>query len=104
MIIFYDQQFTEFDQIEMQNIRHKRVCKAASIGTPPSCYLIICFTFHYLLCGDITNLYLDLQSKLTFTIGSVDNFEKNLEQVQVDNNIDPTQFIPVTFVKESEWL
>lgn len=43
-------------------------------------------------------------SRLSFNIGSVDNFEKNLEQVQVDNNIDPSQYVPVTYVKESEWM
>ena len=44
------------------------------------------------------------QSHLSFNIGSVDNFEKNMEQVQIEKGIDPSQFIPVTYVKESEYL
>lgn len=47
---------------------------------------------------------LSLQSHLSFNIGSVDNFEKNMEHVQVEKGIDPSQFIPVTYVRESEYL
>lgn len=45
-----------------------------------------------------------LQSRLCFTIGSVESFERNLETVQQEMNIDPAFWIPVTYVKESEWL
>ena len=45
-----------------------------------------------------------LQGRLCFTIGSVESFERNLETVQQEMNIDPAFWIPVTYVKESEWL
>ncbi|CAH3026714.1 unnamed protein product [Porites evermanni] len=44
------------------------------------------------------------KSRLCFTIGSVESFERNLETVQQEMNIDPAFWIPVTYVKESEWL
>ncbi|XP_073233396.1 mitochondrial inner membrane m-AAA protease component AFG3L2-like isoform X2 [Porites lutea] len=44
------------------------------------------------------------ESRLCFTIGSVESFERNLETVQQEMNIDPAFWIPVTYVKESEWL
>jgi len=44
------------------------------------------------------------QGQLTFTIGSVENFERNLEAVQQEMNIDPAYWVPVTYVRESEWL
>ncbi|KAJ7374722.1 AFG3-like protein 2 [Desmophyllum pertusum] len=44
------------------------------------------------------------KSHLCFTIGSVESFERNLETVQQEMNIDPAFWIPVTYVKESEWL
>ena len=44
------------------------------------------------------------QSHLYFTIGSVDSFERSLEQTQNDLGIDPSHFIPVVYVKEGEWL
>lgn len=44
------------------------------------------------------------KSRLCFTIGSVESFERNLEAVQQEMNIDPAFWVPVTYVKESEWL
>lgn len=44
------------------------------------------------------------KSRLCFTIGSVESFERNLEAVQQEMNVDPTFWVPVTYVKESEWL
>ena len=49
-------------------------------------------------------VYSSFQSRLCFTIGSVESFERNLEAVQQEMNIDPAFWIPVTYVKESEWL
>jgi AFG3 family protein len=43
-------------------------------------------------------------SILTFNIGSVDSFERNLEQAQSDLDIDPANRLPVTYVAEAEWL
>lgn len=43
-------------------------------------------------------------SILTFNIGSVDSFERNLEQAQSDLNIDPANRLPVTYVGEADWL
>ena len=43
-------------------------------------------------------------SILTFNIGSVDSFERNLEQAQSDLDIDPADRLPVTYVAEAEWL
>lgn len=44
------------------------------------------------------------KSNLCFTIGSVESFERSLEAVQQEMNIDPAFWIPVTYVKESDWL
>ena len=41
---------------------------------------------------------------LTFNIGSVDSFERNLEQAQRELGIDPANHIPVTYSSESAWL
>ena len=43
-------------------------------------------------------------SILTFNIGSVDSFERNLEQAQSDLDIDLANRLPVTYVAEAEWL
>jgi AFG3 family protein len=43
-------------------------------------------------------------SILTFNIGSVDSFERNLEQAQTDLGIDPPNRLPVTYVGEADWL
>ena len=43
-------------------------------------------------------------SILTFNIGSVDSFERNLEQAQSDLNIDPANRLPVTYVGEADWF
>ena len=37
---------------------------------------------------------------LWFNIGSVDAFERNLENVQLDNNVEPANFIPVVYKSE----
>lgn len=39
-----------------------------------------------------------------FTIGSVETFERKLEQVQRDLGIAPRDFIPVQYVNETNWL
>jgi hypothetical protein len=36
-----------------------------------------------------------------FVVGSVESFERNLEQAQVDLGIDASEFIPVTYVNET---
>lgn len=41
---------------------------------------------------------------LTFNIGSVDSFERNLEQAQKEMDIHPSDFIPVTYKTDSDWL
>lgn len=38
-----------------------------------------------------------------FTIGSVESFERKLEQVQRDMGIHPRDFIPVQYVNETNW-
>lgn len=38
-----------------------------------------------------------------FTIGSVESFERKLEQVQRDMGIHPRDFIPVQYVTETNW-
>ena len=40
----------------------------------------------------------------TFTIGSVESFERNLDQAQRDLGIDPTNQVPVYFANETDWL
>jgi AFG3 family protein len=43
-------------------------------------------------------------SYLTFNIGSVDSFERNLEQAQRELGIDPANHIPVTYSSEPAWF
>jgi AFG3 family protein len=45
-----------------------------------------------------------VQQHLGFHIGSVESFERNLEAAQKEMNIDSANYIPVTYVKEIEWL
>lgn len=44
------------------------------------------------------------QSHLYFNIGSVENFERSLEQSQYELGIDPAHYVPVVYVKEAEWF
>lgn len=41
---------------------------------------------------------------LWFNIGSVDTFERNLENVQVEMNIEPANYIPVVYKSEIDRL
>ncbi len=41
---------------------------------------------------------------VTFNIGSVDAFERNLDQAQRDLGIDSSHFIPVTYPADPNWL
>ncbi len=41
-----------------------------------------------------------LQSSLWFNIGSVDSFERNLENAQIELNIEPQNFVPVVYKSE----
>lgn len=43
-----------------------------------------------------------LQSTLWFNIGSVDSFERNLENAQMEMNIEPPNYIPVIYRSELE--
>jgi AFG3 family protein len=44
----------------------------------------------------------NFQSVLWFNIGSVDSFERNLENSQMEMNIEPSNFIPVIYKTEVE--
>jgi len=56
------------------------------------------------ICAHSSLSVLFNQSNLCFTIGSVESFERSLEAVQQEMNIDPAFWIPVTYVKEADWL
>lgn len=43
-----------------------------------------------------------LQSVLWFNIGSVDSFERNLENAQIEMNVEPPNFVPVIYKNELE--
>lgn len=43
-------------------------------------------------------------SNISFNIGSVENFERHLEEVQKEMAIDSSQFVPVTYSMEFEWM
>lgn len=45
---------------------------------------------------------IDGNNILWFNIGSVDSFERNLENVQLEMNIEPTNFIPVVYKSEMD--
>jgi AFG3 family protein len=40
--------------------------------------------------------------QLWFTIGSVDTFERNLENAQLDLQVDPSRFLPVLYKSQLE--
>lgn len=42
----------------------------------------------------------EASSVLWFNIGSVDTFERNLENIQLEMNIEPTNFVPVVYKSE----
>lgn len=42
------------------------------------------------------------QNVLWFNIGSVDSFERNLENAQIDMNFEPQNFLPVIYKTEVE--
>ncbi|KAK6943632.1 ATPase, AAA-type, core [Dillenia turbinata] len=44
------------------------------------------------------------QCKYFFTVGSVESFEQKLEEVQEALGIDPHDYIPVTYVSQTNWL
>lgn len=41
---------------------------------------------------------------MKFNIGSVDSFERNLELAQKELGVDPTEFIAVSYVTETDLL
>lgn len=43
-----------------------------------------------------------LQGVLWFNIGSVDSFERNLENAQMEMNIEPANYLPVIYKTELE--
>ncbi|CAG2104005.1 unnamed protein product [Medioppia subpectinata] len=45
--------------------------------------------------GDVGNI-------LWFNIGSVDTFERNLENIQLEMNVEPTNFVPVVYKTEMD--
>lgn len=44
------------------------------------------------------------QYKFYFNIGSVDSFERKLEESQEDLGVDPHDYVPVTYISELSWL
>lgn len=75
------------------------------------------FRTNYLAKGDVEKLvvinksfvrvYLKgdpYNSHISFNIGSVENFERHLEEVQKEMAIDPSQWVPVTYSMEFEWM
>ena len=42
----------------------------------------------------------DGQGTLWFNIGSVDSFERNLENAQIEMNVEPQNFLPVVYKSE----
>lgn len=43
-------------------------------------------------------------STISFNIGSVENFERHLEEVQKEMGVDSAQWVPVTYSMEFEWM
>uniref|UniRef100_T1IJ28 AAA+ ATPase domain-containing protein n=1 Tax=Strigamia maritima TaxID=126957 RepID=T1IJ28_STRMM len=52
----------------------------------------------------VTGNQIDGSNVLWFNIGSVDSFERNLENVQLEMNIEPPNFIPVIYKTEMDGL
>lgn len=47
-------------------------------------------------------MFYSFKGTLWFNIGSVDSFERNLENAQTDMNIEPVNFVPVIYRSEIE--
>lgn len=43
------------------------------------------------------------QHKFNFNIGSIDSFERKMEEAQEALGLDPNEFIPITYVNELSW-
>lgn len=43
---------------------------------------------------------MNMKTSLWFNIGSVDSFERNLENAQIELNIEPQNFAPVVYKSE----
>ena len=56
--------------------------------------------------GGLINVFFPWQGPafLTFNIGSVDSFERNLEQAQRELSINAANQLPVTYVSEADWF
>lgn len=50
----------------------------------------------------VAGYQLDESSTLWFNIGSVDSFERNLENSQIEMNVEPANFVPVVYKTELE--
>eukprot|EP00898_Chlorokybus_atmophyticus_P005825 jgi/Chlat1/6243/Chrsp44S05769 len=54
--------------------------------------------------GELTGAKATSQYKYYFNIGSVDSFERKLEDAEDGLGINPRNFVPVTYVTELSWL
>ena len=43
------------------------------------------------------------QHKFNFNIGSIDSFERKMEEAQEALGLDPNEFVPITYVNELSW-
>lgn len=64
---------------------------------------ILLLPTHFVSAG-LYHTHAQTVSYLTFNIGSVDSFERSLEQAQLELGIDPANHIPVTYSSEPAWM
>ncbi len=80
--------------------RGPRNCCVAQ--APEQRFVRYTFTFQSLLTVSNEIFYFLCQGTLWFNIGSVDSFERNLENVQMEMSIDAPNWVPVVYKTEIE--
>ena len=60
----------------------------------------VCVCAMYVLCS--VDPISSLQSVLWFNIGSVESFERSLENAQVEMNVEPANYVSVIYKTETE--
>ena len=94
----------QVDYLEVVNRGYVRVYFKSDRGGVVSLNLetSTCKAFSATACS--SPLTVQKTSTLKFNIGSVDSFERNLELAQKELGIDPTEFIAVSYVTETDLL
>ena len=76
------------------------VCVQACVCVHVCVCVCVCVCAMYVLCS--VDPISSLQSVLWFNIGSVESFERSLENAQVEMNVEPANYVSVIYKTETE--